>query len=90
MFNITKEEIEMDDKLLGRINNICSLNNTTAKIINGCIRNISNTNISYIEPHRVLINNNLYLFFNDSEEVFINDLNNKIRLVELENYIKAN
>ena len=67
---------------------ICDFCNTTPTIINGSIRGIAKTNLTYIEPHRIYINNNLYLAFNYSNEIYIQNLSKKIKLSELENYIK--
>jgi hypothetical protein len=90
MLDVTKEEIEIEDTFLSRIDNICKFNNIKANVVNGCIRNIKHTNIAYLEPHRVIIKDKLYLYFNGSEEIFINNLNTKIRLCDLENYIQSN
>ena len=49
---------------------------------------IDHTNLSYIEPHRVIIKGITFLAFNYSNEIFIENLSNKIKLSELENYIK--
>lgn len=57
-------------------------------IINGSIRKIDKTNLTYIEPHRIIINDTTFLAFNYSNEIFIENLSNKIKLSELENYIK--
>ena len=90
MIDIAKEEIEIDDDFLRRINNICQFSNLKAIVINGCVRHIKCTNIAYLEPHRLIINDRLYLFFNSSENIYINDLSNKIRLSDLEEHIKSN
>ncbi|MDD4795315.1 MAG: hypothetical protein PHG03_01995 [Bacilli bacterium] len=52
-----------------KINNLCRFLNIENKIINGNILNIEKTNIAYIEPYKLKINNNEYLFFNGSDEV---------------------
>jgi hypothetical protein len=59
------------------------------KIINGSIRKIDRTNLTYVEPHRIIINDITFLAFNYSNEIFIENLSNKIRLSELEDYLKA-
>ena len=66
MINIVKKELEFDDELKKKIEFICSFCNTTPTIINGSIRKIDKTNLTYIEPHRIYIKNNLYLAFNFS------------------------
>ena len=90
MINIVKKELEFDDELKKKIEFICGFCNTTPTIINGNIRKIDRTNLSYIEPHRIIINNTTFLAFNYSNEIFIENLSNKIKLSELEDYIKAN
>ena len=53
MINIVTKELEFDEELKKRIEFICDFCNTTPTIINGNIRNIDKTNLSYIEPHRI-------------------------------------
>ena len=89
MINIIKEKLEIDETLKRRLEIICDFCNTTSKIINGSIRKVDKTNLSYIEPHRIIIKNNTFLVFNYSNEVYINNLSKKIKLTELENYIKT-
>ena len=89
MINIIKQEIEIDETLKRRLEIICDFCNTTPTIINGSIRKVDKTNLSYIEPHRIIIKNNTFLIFNYSNEVYINNLIKKIKLTELENYINT-
>ncbi|HPF82990.1 MAG TPA: hypothetical protein PLV83_02340 [Bacilli bacterium] len=89
MINIIKQEIEIEESLKQRLLIICDFCNTTPTIINGSIRKIEKTNISYIEPHRVIIKNILFLVFDYSSEIYINNLSEKIKISELENYIKS-
>jgi hypothetical protein len=88
MIKIIKEEIEIEESLESRLKIICDFCNTTPTIINGSIRRVEHTNLTYIEPHRIYIKNNLYLAFNYSNEIYIQNLGKKIKLSELENYIK--
>lgn len=90
MINIIKEEIEIDESLVSRLNVICDFYNTTPIIENGGIRKIELTNFTYIEPHRIIIKNKLYLAFNYSNEIYVYNLGKKIKLSELEQYIKEN
>ncbi len=89
MINIIKQELKIDETLKKRLEIICDFCNTTLEIINGSIRKVDKTNLSYIEPHRIIIKNNTFLVFNYSNEVYINNLSKKIKLTELENYIKT-
>ena len=63
--------------------------NIKEKIQKGSIINIPKTNIAYIEPHKLVINDSTYLFFNECENVYINTLEEFIPFNELENYIKT-
>lgn len=90
MIKIIKEEIEIEESLESRLKIICDFCNTTPTIINGSIRRVEHTNLTYIEPHRIIINDITFLAFNYSNEIFIENLNNKIKLSELENYLKHN
>ena len=88
MIKFIKKELEIEESLKQRIMIICDFCNTTPTIINGSIRKIDKTNLTYIEPHRIIIKDNLYLAFNYSNEIYIQNLGKKIKLTELENYIK--
>lgn len=55
MINIVGKPIEFEIDLKKKIEFICNFCNTKLKIINGIIRNIEHTILSYIEPHRVII-----------------------------------
>ena len=90
MVNIIKEELSLEESLRKKIEFICDFINNKPTIINGSIRKIDKTNLTYIEPHRIIINNTTFLAFNYSNEIFIENLSNKIKLSELEDYIKAN
>lgn len=90
MLSITKEELEIEETLNKKINNLCSFLNIENKIINGNILNIEKTNIAYIEPHKLKIKDNDYLFFNGSDEVFINDLSSSTKITDLLSFIRNN
>ena len=84
MIKFIKKELEIEESLKQRIMIICDFCNTTPTIINGSIRKIDKTNLTYIEPHRIIINDTTFLAFNYSNEMFIENLSNKIKLSELE------
>ena len=88
MVKIIKEEISLEESLKKKIEFICEFAKVQPTIINGSIRKIDKTNLNYIEPHRIIINDTTFLAFNYSNEIFIENLSNKIKLSELENYIK--
>ena len=86
--NIIKEELQFEKSLKQRLEFIFEFSKVTPTFINGSIRKIEKTNISYIEPHRVIIKNITFLVFNYSNDVYISNLVNKIHLSELEEYLK--
>ena len=49
---------------------------------------LDRTNLYYIEPNKAILKDILILFFNYSNEVYINNLNNKVLLKDLEDYLK--
>ena len=86
---IVKEELQFDDNLKKRLEFICEFSKVTPTFINGSIRKIDKTNISYIEPHRVIVKDTTFLVFNYSNDVYISNLYQKIKISELEDYINS-
>lgn len=87
---IIKEKLDIDEILEKRRKNILKFLNIKSKIIKGNIIHIPKTNIAYIEPHKLVINNITYLFFNEYNDIYINTLVNSIPFNDLEANIKAN
>lgn len=69
MINIVKKELEFDEELKKKIEFICDFCNTTPTIINGSIRKVNKTNLSY--SNEICINNL-------SKKIKINELENCI------------
>ena len=90
MVNIIKEKLDIEYSLKRKLEFICDFTNTKLTIINGSIRRIDKTNLTYIEPHRIIINDITFLAFNYSNEIFIENLCNKMMLSDLEDYLKQN
>ena len=61
MIKIIKEEIKIDESLVSRLMLYVDFCNTAYIIENDSIRKIKHTNLTYIEPHRIIIKNKLYL-----------------------------
>lgn len=55
MVKIIKEEIPIEESLKRKLEFICEFTKTTPTIINGNIRKIDKTNLTYIEPHRIIM-----------------------------------
>ena len=87
MINIIKQEIPFEKTLKQRLEFICEFCKTTPTFINGSIRKIDKSNLNYVEPHRIIIKNIIFLAFNYSTDIYIKNLKNKIKLSELEDYI---
>lgn len=84
-----KEKIEFEKSLKQRLDFICEFSKVTPTFINGSIRKIDKTNLSYIKTHRVIIKGITFLFFNYSNDIYISNLTNKVKISELEEYLKA-
>ena len=85
---IIKQKLQFEESLKRRLEFICEFSKVTHTFINGSIRKIEKTNLAYIEPHRVIIKNTTFLVFNYSKDVYISNLTKKIKLSELEEYLK--
>ena len=85
---INKEELQFEESLKQRLEFISKSAKADAIFINGSIRKIDKTNLSYLEPHRVIVKNITLLVFNYSNDVYINNLSKKIKLSEIEDYLK--
>lgn len=88
MIKIVTKELEFDKELKKKIEFVCDFCNTTPIFINGNIRNIERTNLSYIEPHRIIIKGITFLAFNYSKTLYINNLSNELEIKDLETFIK--
>ena len=90
MISIVKKKNEISRDLLSKIEWACRLNAIKLEhqmILEGCLRVIEHTNLAYVEPHRVIIKNNLYLFFNEQKHFYIGNLKKKIPIADLSEYI---
>ena len=90
MINVIKKKIIMTKELSSKILMACSFAGTKPEeIIEGSLRIIDKTNVAYVEPHRVIINGELYLFFNDVDYFYIGDLLHKYKISDLRDYIHS-
>ena len=86
---IIKQELQFEECLKQRLEFICEFAKVTPIFINGSIRKLEKTNLTYIEPHKVIIKSITFLVFNYSNDVYISNLSKKIKLSELEEYLKT-
>ncbi len=61
---IIKPELQFEESLKQSIEFIYEFSKVTTIFINGSIRKLSKTNLTCIEPHRVIIKNITFLVFN--------------------------
>ena len=85
---IIKQELQFEEHLKQRLKFICEFAKVNPTFINVSIRKLDKTNLTYIEPHRVIIKTTTFLVFNYSNDVYISNLSKKIKLSELEEYLK--
>ena len=81
MVNVIKQEVRMEEHLRKRLEFICEFCRVKPVIINGNFRTIDKTILTYLEPHRIIINDITFLAFNYSNKIFIEYLNNKFKML---------
>lgn len=77
MLIIETKELNISNNLLKKIKMICKFASVKPAITNGNIKNIKGTNIAYVKPHIIKINNIDYLMFDECDDIFINDYDEK-------------
>ena len=90
MIRIVKRKLSVEKELLSKIEWACTFSNCEPKIKNGNLRKLEKFNVAYVEPHKAIIKDKTYLFFNSHDYFYINDLTNKYHLSSLREIIKAN
>ena len=55
MYGIWKKELEVNEKLLNKINLLCKFNKSKVEFKKGNIFKIKQTNLNILEPHRFII-----------------------------------
>ena len=90
MIRIVKRKLAVEKELLSKIEWACTFSNCEPKIKNGNLRKLEKFNVAYVEPHKAIIKDKTYLFFNSHDYFYINDLTNKYHLSSLREIIKAN
>ena len=88
MLNIIKEKLEISPNLKKRINWASKYTSTPIKLEKGHLIKLEPTNIAYVDPHKAIINDYTFLFFNGVDSFYINNLNEQHNLSELEKYFK--
>ena len=89
MLKVTCKELPIDLELKTRIQFICNFCNVKPTFLNGSIRNIDKTNLSYIEPNKVIIKGVTFLVFNYGRDIYVENLNTRINIIDMKNYIMS-
>jgi hypothetical protein len=88
MLNVVKEKLELSPDLRKKINWASKYTSTSISLEKGALIKLEPTNIAYVDPHKVIINNIKFLFFNGVDCFYINSLNDKHEFSELETMFK--
>ena len=88
MLNIIKEKLDLSPDLKKKINWASKYTSTPITLEKGHLIKLEPSNLAYVDPHKVIINNYTFLFFNGIDDFYINNLKEKHNLSELENYFK--
>ena len=90
MLNIIKEKLDLSPDLKKKIDWAKNYTYTPTSITleKGHLIRLEPSNLAYVDPHKVKINNYTFLFFNGVDTFYINNLNDKHYLSELEKYFK--
>ena len=86
---IETKELVISEELKRKVEMICRFAYVDYSITNGSVKSIKNTNIAYVKPHIVKIKDINYLLFDESDDIFINGYEKKIKFKDFEDYIKA-
>lgn len=71
VIKIITQELEIKSNLKQRLEFICEFCHIKTTIINGSIRKIDKTNLSYIEPHKIIVKDTTFLPFNYSTDIYV-------------------
>ena len=88
MLNIIKEKLDLSPELKKKINWAKKYTSTSITLEKGHLIILEPSNLAYVDPHKVKINNYTFLFFNGVDTFYVNTLNDKHNLSELEKFFK--
>ena len=88
MLNIIKEKLDLSPDLKKKIDWAKNYTSTSITLEKGHLIRLEPSNLAYVDPHKVIINDYTFLFFNGVDTFYINNLNDKHDLSELEKYFK--
>ena len=83
MLNIIKEKLDLSPDLKKKIDWAKNYTSTSITLEKGHLIRLEPTNLAYVDPHKVKINNYTFLFFNGINTFYVNNLNEQHNLSEL-------
>lgn len=92
MLNIIKEKLDLSPDLKKKIDWAKNYTSTSITLEKGHLIRLEPSNLAYVDPHKVIINNYTFLFFNGVDTFYVNTLNDKLDILtkqlEKENDLK--
>ena len=88
MLNIIKEKLDLSPDLKKKIDWAKNYTSTSIMLKKGHLIRLEPSNLAYVDPHKVIINDYTFLFFNGVDTFYVNNLNEQHNLSELEKYFK--
>ena len=88
MLKIVKDKLYLSPDFKKNIDRAKNYTSTPIKYEKGDLIRLEPSNLAYVEPHKVIINDYTFLFFNGVNAFYVNNLNDKHNLSELEKYFK--
>ena len=88
MINEIRQEINLSPDLEKKINWAVKYASIQVKVQKGALIRLEPTNMAYLEPHKIEINNYVFLFLNGKDYFFINSYENQFPFSELSSQLK--
>ncbi len=88
MLNIIIEKLDLSPDLKKKIDWAMNYTSTPIKLEKGHLFRLEPSNLAYVDPHKVIINDYTFLFFNGINTFYVNNLNEQHNLSELEKFFK--
>ena len=82
MLNIIKEKLDLSPDLRKKINWTKNYTSASITLEKDYLIRLEPSNLAYVDPHKVIINNYTFLFFNGIDTFYVNNLNEKHNLSE--------
>ena len=88
MLKVKKNKIEIDSKTKKRVEFYLDRTSKKYKFIYGNLVKLSTTNLTYVEPHKAIFDDFMILFFNYSDQIYVNNLMHQISYEDIYDYVK--